>query len=232
MDDKSSGNIGQKRLKSLENLKEKYELELLLKTNVIGVGISTKIKDRINTNEPCIFALVNSKSEPKNILSENLIPAEIEGVLTDVVEIGTDMTPSGSSAGDPERVKRWRPVPAGVSVGHYRLNLNGKPASGTLGGWVKDNETGEILMMSCWHVLANCGNCKKGDPIVQPGPADGGRHPRDTIGYLERWVDVKMMGVDLIEAKRNLKNILRNKSEPHFNLVDTTIRPTISLSKP
>jgi len=47
-----------------------------------------------------------------------------------------------------KRTERWRPMPMGVSIGHYR------GATGTAACLVKDRRTGEILILSNAHVLA------------------------------------------------------------------------------
>lgn len=47
-----------------------------------------------------------------------------------------------------ERTERWRPAPMGVSIGHY------KGSAGTAGCLVKDEKTGEILILSNAHVSA------------------------------------------------------------------------------
>jgi hypothetical protein len=43
-------------------------------------------------------------------------------------------------------------------------------------------------------VLANSNNARIGDPILQPGVADGGRIPNDVIGRLARFVPIKFGG--------------------------------------
>ena len=55
---------------------------------------------------------------------------------------------------------------------------------------MRDRKTGEALLLSNNHVLANSNNAKTGDPIVQPGPTDGGRDPYDTVGTLRRFVPI------------------------------------------
>ena len=73
--------------------------------------------------------------------------------------------------------------------------------SGTLGCLVKDKATHEILILSNNHVLANSNEAKKGDSILQPGPYDGGKKAKDTIGTLERWVEIKFgKEANLIDA--------------------------------
>jgi len=79
---------------------------------------------------------------------------------------------------------RFRPAPGGVSLGHYQIT------AGTLGCLVKDKKSGKVLILSNNHVLANSNKAEKGDPILQPGPYDGGKKPKDLIGYLENWIEI------------------------------------------
>jgi hypothetical protein len=39
--------------------------------------------------------------------------------------------------------------------------------------------------------MANSNSAQPGDPILQPGPADGGQLGRDTIAYLERFITIR-----------------------------------------
>lgn len=73
----------------------------------------------------------------------------------------------------------------GRSIGHTSIT------AGTLGLFVKDNQTNETLILSNNHVLANNNQANIGDDIVSPGPIDGGRLPADLAGNLVRFVDVQ-----------------------------------------
>jgi hypothetical protein len=84
-----------------------------------------------------------------------------------------------------DKKARIRPAPGGVSVGHYLIT------AGTLTSRVYDRKTGRKLFLSNNHVLAASNRGKIGDPILQPGSYDGGIDPRDRIGVLERFVEIK-----------------------------------------
>jgi endonuclease G len=56
---------------------------------------------------------------------------------------------------------------------------------GTLGGLVKDRLTGEKMILSAWHVLANSAYTRPGLRIMQPGVADGGTY-RNTVARFTR----------------------------------------------
>jgi hypothetical protein len=77
-----------------------------------------------------------------------------------------------SSTGEMQRVRPLRP---GLSVAHPAVT------AGTLGGFVRFD--GRLAVLSNNHVLAAGDAGTLGDPVLQPGPADGG-HAADRIGTL------------------------------------------------
>jgi len=83
-----------------------------------------------------------------------------------------------------ERTEKVRPAPGGVSIGHKDIT------AGTLGCVVRDRRTGRRVILSNNHVLANSNLGEIGDPILQPGPIDGGTL-EDQIATLERFVRIK-----------------------------------------
>ena len=79
---------------------------------------------------------------------------------------------------------RVRPLVPGASVGHPDVT------AGTLGAFVTD-ATGRVLLLSNNHVLADTDRASVGDPVLSPGPADGGRPGVDRVATLtafERFV--------------------------------------------
>jgi hypothetical protein len=123
--------------------------------------------------------LVERKVPVAALAAAEAVPKEINGVKTDVVEIGY------IRAYDTPR-DRYRPeIPSGVSIGHYKVT------AGTLGTIVTDRTTGEKLILSNNHVLANSNNSLVGDAILQPGTADGGQNPADMVARLERFVTLR-----------------------------------------
>ena len=86
---------------------------------------------------------------------------------------------------------RHRPAPAGVSVAHVSVTAGtlGSRAIGLTAPW-----NNRHLILSNNHVLANSNAARVGDSILQPGPADGGRHPGDQIAVLARWVPINFGG--------------------------------------
>ncbi len=148
------------------------------KLNVNGVGVGHKIVAGKDTGDLCVTVLVKKKVAKSELLAKDLIPTTIDGISTDVKEVGEIVAFQS-------RTSSWRPAPGGVSIGHYAIT------AGTLGGFVRDKTTGETLILSNNHVLANSNNASVGDTILQPGPADGGRYPQDLIATLLRWLPIQ-----------------------------------------
>jgi hypothetical protein len=162
----------------ISRVKEMHKEALMAKPNVIGVGTGYKVSDGKRTGELCLVTLVRQKVPPSALQADAMVPKSIEGVRTDVIEIG-DVRALQT------RTSRWRPAPAGVSLGHYRIS------AGTFGCMVRDRASGAPLMLSNNHVLANSNDATVGDAILQPGPADGGRLGPDTIAVLERFCPIE-----------------------------------------
>lgn len=89
---------------------------------------------------------------------------------------------------------RRRPLRIGTSIGHYLIT------AGTIGCFVKLKRGGKICLLSNNHVLANENAASEGDPILQPGHADGGRKPKDAVGKLGTFVKLKKTGPNQVDA--------------------------------
>jgi len=147
---------------------------ILGKPNVVGLGVGYRVAGNRVTDELGVVVLVRNKVPLAGLPSEAVVPRELDGVRTDVIEVG-DLRPLQVPT------DRWRPAPGGVSIGHYKIT------AGTLGCIVRDRQTGARLILSNNHVLGNSNDASPGDPILQPGTADGGRVESDTIAYLARF---------------------------------------------
>lgn len=134
--------------------KEAYKELIMGKPNVVGVGMGYKESMGEISDTLCVIAMVHQKVPRAGLAEEALIPAELNGVRTDVIQVGHLVALE-------ERSDRFRPVPGGVSVEHYKVT------AGTLGCVVRDSESGEKLILSDNHVLANSNEGKIGDPILQ-----------------------------------------------------------------
>ncbi|MDI6705303.1 MAG: hypothetical protein QME73_03480 [Bacillota bacterium] len=90
------------------------------------------------------------------------------------------------------------PAGPGSSIGHIRTY------GGTLSALVREKRTGELLILSNNHVIANCtngcdGRARRGDPVFHPSIGDGGRY-RDIIARLYKWVPLIEGAENLVDA--------------------------------
>ncbi|MBF7084147.1 hypothetical protein IT084_14345 [Desulfallas sp. Bu1-1] len=150
----------ERHFRTLEKVKDR----ILKLPNVRGVGVGYKRVDMTRTDKPAIIVFVEKKVAAKELHRAHRVPAKINGLDTDVIEIGRVRLLK-------ERSNKIRPALPGSSIGHYKIS------AGTFGAVVKDKKTGEKLILSNCHILANGssgndGRAKIGDPILQPGGCD------------------------------------------------------------
>jgi hypothetical protein len=99
---------------AIESVKQKWEKRLLKLANVTGVGIGKKYVKGKPTNETCIVVFVTRKLTKEALKPQDIVPAEIEGVKTDVREATFKALTTPE-----EKQKKWRPAKGGVSIGHF-----------------------------------------------------------------------------------------------------------------
>jgi len=150
-------------------------LKLLKRENVVATGIGYKMTKGKKTADLSIICSVTKKLAVKDLSKKHIVPKTIDNIPTDVIETGVIRA-------FPARTDRWRPAPGGVSIGHRDIT------AGTLGCLVRKN--GLIYILSNNHVLANSNLGAIGDPILQPGPYDGGKWPNDRIADLSEFVTI------------------------------------------
>jgi hypothetical protein len=163
-------------------LSKRQTEKLLAKRGVVSVGYGKCTTRGIKTDEDCVVVLVESKLPRSDLKRTDLVPRRIGGMRTDVVEVGILRAPPPLPRGwisPREYTGRVRPVPGGVSVGHISIT------AGTVGCIVY--RAGGPVILSNNHVLANSNQASIGDPVVQPGPHDGGSIAADQIGTLRAW---------------------------------------------
>ena len=119
--------------------------------------------------------------------------------------------------------QRVRPAEGGYSVGHFRIT------AGTIATCVYDILPGgstnppahgigvppRYYILSNNHVLANSNEGAIGDPILQPGPFDGGTAPADVIARLSRFVPITFEPPVPRASHRNLVDAAIAEGEFH-----------------
>lgn len=163
--------------------------ELMAKPGVRSVGYGYRYKDGKRTGEKAIIVMVGKKLPAAQLTSQALIPRRFGKDLVDVQEVGEIEILALKHKVTPriqEFSARLRPCPGGFSVGHKDIT------AGTLGCRIVQEDLHYILSNN--HVLANSNAAVVGDPILQPGPYDGGVLPDDRIAVLDRFVAVNLGG--------------------------------------
>ena len=142
--------------------------------NIVAVGISEKQTGRKSTGILALTFYVQKKVPLKKLRADLAVPPTVPEALSRRQAIPTDVVVLGKIR--PEANVIRNPVQPGYSIGHV------DSTAGTLGAVVKKGKSYYLLSNS--HVLAVSGTAKKGDFIVYPGNADGGKMPKDLVAKL------------------------------------------------
>ncbi|MGD9416858.1 MAG: hypothetical protein PVJ18_18020, partial [Desulfobacterales bacterium] len=156
-----------------------HRRELLKRANVVATGVGYKETGGAKTDRLCIVCSVKEKVPPARLPEQEMVPTAVDSTPTDVIQTGVIRALQAPT-------DRFRPAPGGVSVGHVDIT------AGTLGCWV--TKSGQKVILSNNHVLANSNAAEIGDAILQPGPFDGGRFPQDHIANLTQFVPISFQG--------------------------------------
>ncbi len=152
----------------------------------VGTGIGFRVVGGLMTSELTLKIYVTEKVARGPVSTFGTAPASVGGLPVDVEEVGAIV---------PQLYNRRypRPVRCGVSIGHPQVT------AGTLGCLVVTRNN-HLCLLSNNHVIANSNNARLGDPIIQPGRADGGVVPGDRIAILENFVRINFPGPNLVDA--------------------------------
>jgi hypothetical protein len=166
------------RIVRAREVRRQVAQDMMRRANVVACGVGFKMRSAQQTSEPSVIVSVTQKQPLPNLSPDDLIPPEIEDVLTDVVQTGIIHAYSVNRRG------RVRPVRPGVSISHAM------GTAGTLGCVVQRD--GELFLVSNNHILAMLNQANIGDPILQPGPSDGGTLD-DQVAELEAFVPLHFL---------------------------------------
>lgn len=145
--------------------------ELFHRKHVVACGLGFKTQAGRPTDQLSLIVSVTHKVPASELAPADLIPQSVSGLETDVIETGTIR----ALLDNPQA--RRRPAQPGISIGHRDIT------AGTFGLLVQ--REGQALILSNNHILANSNAATIGDPIYQPGPADGGTSNDKIASLLE-----------------------------------------------
>jgi len=145
-----------------EQVAQDYCDHMMEKANVVGTA----------GGDDKVLVLVTRKQPLSALASEDVVDREVDGLQTDVIEVGV-IEPM---------------LQAGASIGNH--------TTGTLGGFVED-EHGHVYALTNNHVAAASNEARVLTPIHSPGPHDG---LGDQIGVLGRFEPIFFDRPNLIDA--------------------------------
>ena len=173
-------------LQAVIHAKESAEEELLKHPHVTGVAVGYKYVGGKRTDQVSIQVFVKEKK--KAVPKGQMIPSEINGIPTDVIQRTYELHPASKKVIDVSPMAdtgTYNPVQGGVSIGPCRV-VNGSIFAGTLGVPVRDHTTGNTLLLSNFHVMCIDNGWNVGDQMTQPSRIDTGTCPTDVVGTLLR----------------------------------------------
>jgi hypothetical protein len=144
---------------------ERVSAEWLALEGVVGTGVG--IDELGNAVLQVYLTAAGSAVLPRFVAGVEVVP-QVTGPFVALPADDDDRA-------DPKRGFE-RPVPIGVSTSHPRVS------AGTIGARVTDGL--RAFALSNNHIFAASNGGAEGDNLLQPGVADGGRDPDDTIGTL------------------------------------------------
>jgi hypothetical protein len=184
--------------------------------NVHAVGIGRKVVEGQLTDAMSVRVYVTQKLEASLLPDFLRIPAEVNGFPTDVIESPpafllpaatvdveeaaipgiagvAALSPAAATPCSVNRQRTQRPVIAGISTALVTVT------AGTLSCFCRSTQPGddpeEVYVLSNNHVFADVNRGNVGDPLLQPGPFDGGTMA-DRFADLERFVTLQLGGVN------------------------------------
>src|ERR1043166_731991 len=130
--------------------------------NIHAVGIGPKIRGLVPTKIDAIRVYVVQKMGADRIPARHLIPREVNGIPTDVIE---SAPAKFAACPDPAFQQRQRPVVGGISASHFLVT------GGTVGCRCHSTvaeDAGRIFALSCHHVFGPLNAANVGDDLFQP----------------------------------------------------------------
>jgi hypothetical protein len=178
-----------KTLHEIIAAKEGAEASLLNRPGVTAVDVGYKYVGGVRTEEVAIRVMVGKKRS--SVDAKDKVPDMIDGVRTDVIERTYFLHTEPRNRSKVEDITlqadtgNYNPVKGGIGIGPCRA-VGGFVYVGTLGAIVKDNASGNPMLLSNFHVMCIDNGWSVGDTMAQPGRVDGGSCPANVVGTLQR----------------------------------------------
>src|SRR5438445_8799266 len=181
-------------------VKRRVEVDLLSRRGVVGVDIGEKVTGGRRTGQIGIVVSVRHKLPAERLRPTDVVPSEIEGIVTDVVadDVVLHRALLARDADFPPArgAERHRDVLGGISIGPWRTVLLSPPdvprpgeyaIVGTLGALVTDRAgDGHVMGLTTFHAACVDDAWSVGDEMVHPSRVDGAAGSDDVVGNLCR----------------------------------------------
>ncbi len=173
-------------LSDMIQIKQRVEQHYLALPGVTGIDVGYKVVGGEQTDQVSIRVHVAEKRT--RVPATQKVPAEIDGVVTDVLERRYELqvalqeltvSPQGADT------THYSTLQGGISMGPSRT-VNGYIFAGTLGAIVVDNASGQHAALTNFHVACVDSTWSVGDRQVQPSRIDTGVPPGDEFGAIVR----------------------------------------------
>ena len=176
--------------------------------NVVGVGIGEKLAGDRPTGTLAVKFLVRMKYAETDLETKTILPKDIDGMPTDVEEVGLFRRLAATGAARarrhphlggpmPNPRTKIRPAQPGCSIGFEDPNHQFVMA-GTFGALVKNGAA--VYVLSNNHVLADENRLPTGAKIFQPGLLDGGNVATDQIAELTKFIPLQAQSPNKVDC--------------------------------
>lgn len=177
--------MDQKQCEKLQAIKDKYCKWLMSLQNVHTVAVGYKEKDGEITDEPAVVIFTTSKVPQKDCPENERIPAYLDGIPTDVIEL-PKFECYQSNQTKIVNQQKFRPVPGGAEI--YMPNSPFTGGLCTLGMFVRslreqDNED-DIYLLANAHCFP-----RPDQSIFQPESHES----QDLIAYASRTINSELV---------------------------------------
>jgi len=168
-----------------------------------GFSITTFSLDKVTTAEPLLALGVAAGPQAGDVrLAVRLQRRSLQrsGELLETIrkrahnEVDIRYVGRISKQAGPWYRSRLRPMRPGGSVAHYKVT------AGTIGAFASHKSTGQTVILSNNHVIANENAAKVNDLILQPGTYDAGKRPKDEVARLTKWVPLLRNKTNYVDA--------------------------------
>ena len=157
--------------------KARYGTQLMAHPDVHAVGVGRRRCQGRKTDEYAVVVHLRRKLSLNQVPMTRQLPTTLRFVDRDAAVVVARVDVQEHPKPEPQ-VGRLRPVPGGVSVGLAGPQLG----SGTLGGWVWDTVTQQVVGLSNAHVFSS----RPGVGVLQPARENGGVSPADRVASVLR----------------------------------------------